>query len=558
MLNKKILVHFHLFYHNQLNFWINKLKNISNCEWDLYVTVCDEDKIVEKRLKDLKSDVKIVKVKNLGYDVYPFLQILKMVNLSEYDYVLKLHTKAKQGVIFKSYEWRRNLIEPLLGTKKQFEKVLDIIDSQKDIGLVASSLCFFNYSGTVPEESYMLNAMMYRLGLNYYPSQYLSGTMFIARACIFEKITNTNFSEIDFSTNSCTGGNSTNAHVLERIFTLLVLNCGLKIYPILTLKLKLLDYFSRLFSIKFIKLNNKMLLRLRLLKQTCMLPIYSIQKTIIGAEAYSNNFKLKELNTKRLAIFAAFCPDGRITDSQIYFLKGLQEVVDNIIFVADSNVFPNEIEKIKDLVCYADFRRHKGYDFGSYKIGYFYAKNHGFLDNIQEIILCNDSCYGPITSFKDSFDRMIEKKVDFWGYTSNSDISKKQKEHIQTYFMVFNKKVFTSEIFEKFLKNIRPQKKIKDVIRKYEIPFTNKLVQAGFTCATYITNDKEIFEDNVNKTFYPLMIIRTLKMPLVKVKVFSNAFLSSIKESSIDTIDYIEKINPQLADIIRRENYLYK
>ena len=43
-------------------------------------------------------------------------------------------------------------------------------------------------------------------------------------------------------------------------------------------------------------------------------------------------------------------------------------------------------------------------------------------------------------------------------------------------------------------------------------------------------------------------------MPLVKVKVFNNKFISRIKEDAFDTLDFIESVNPELATIIRKEN----
>ena len=44
MKQKHVLVHLHLFYYEQTDYFIKKLANINNCNWDLFVTYVEEDK----------------------------------------------------------------------------------------------------------------------------------------------------------------------------------------------------------------------------------------------------------------------------------------------------------------------------------------------------------------------------------------------------------------------------------------------------------------------------------------------------------------------------------
>ena len=89
----RLLVHLHLYYHNQLEYMLQKLANINNCDWDLFVTVCEKNQNSIDKIKSLKPDAKIIKVDNKGYDIWPFLQVLNFVDLKNYDYILKIHTK---------------------------------------------------------------------------------------------------------------------------------------------------------------------------------------------------------------------------------------------------------------------------------------------------------------------------------------------------------------------------------------------------------------------------------------------------------------------------------
>ena len=145
---------------------------------------------------------------------------------------------------------------------------------------------------------------------------------------------------------------------------------------------------------------------------------------------------------RRTAVFASFLGDGRIKDTVLYYLKGLREVVDNIVFVANCPVFPDEVSKLDGLVRLAVFRNHGGYDFGSYKIGWSEARALGLLDPdvSDEIVVCNDSCYGPVFPFSRVFAEMerrrkaAERPSDFWGM---SLVRQYGRRMIPSYFYVF-------------------------------------------------------------------------------------------------------------------------
>ena len=100
---------------------------------------------------------------------------------------------------------------------------------------------------------------------------------------------------------------------------------------------------------------------------------------------------IKERN-KRIAVFASYSEDNRIADYVIYYLKALRKVVDGIIFVSDNEMEKGETDKLSGIVSKAICHRHGMYDFGSYRIGYFWALEHGLLDDATELIFANDSC----------------------------------------------------------------------------------------------------------------------------------------------------------------------
>lgn len=241
---KHILVHLHLYYYDQLDFFIDKLRNISHCNWDLYVTVCEKDEKNLLRLKEFKPDVNIIEVKNIGYDIWPFIQVIKIVDLDKYDYVLKMHTKNfryKQNHIqgfkyngkhFTGFFWRDQLVNAVLLNSNRFLKILKIFNSNKKIGFISDKAFLVKLQKHRLEDIVLLDDMKKRLNINSNYEYFLAGTMFIMRACILKRLANSDLCENDFATISATNSISTYAHALERIFTILTDDSGYKIYGI--------------------------------------------------------------------------------------------------------------------------------------------------------------------------------------------------------------------------------------------------------------------------------------------------------------------------------------
>ena len=124
-----------------------------------------------------------------------------------------------------------------------------------------------------------------------------------------------------------------------------------------------------------------------------------------------------------------------IDDATLYYLNGLKKAVDYVLVVADNYLMPNEIKKLDGLASYTYFSRHNTYDFGSYKIGFLKAKEMFGLKNISKIIFCNDTCYGPFTSFTHIINEMNKSNTDFYGVASNYEF----QYHIQSYFWILGK-----------------------------------------------------------------------------------------------------------------------
>lgn len=252
--------------------------------------------------------------------------------------------------------------------------------------------------------------------------------------------------------------------------------------------------------------------------------------------------------TNRYAIFAGYNANQTIPDYVITYLKGLNEVTDGVIYIADSELKEEEYKKIKNLVIYTKHHRHNEYDWGSYKQGFNWLKEHGYLEKAEELILANDSCYAPLTSFKPMFKQMENRKeLDFWGDLQNTVFT----NHIQSYFIVLRKPVINSKAFQQFINSVTHQKYTPLYITEYEIKLTPMLESLGYKWDSYMPYDKLQHLELADKNSYPLTIIRDFNHQFLKRRTFTTNL--PIMESKEELLNYIKITYPMRYQEIIKE-----
>lgn len=160
---------------------------------------------------------------------------------------------------------------------------------------------------------------------------------------------------------------------------------------------------------------------------------------------------------KRLCFFAGYDEEGIIRDYVIYYIKELSKFSD-VFYVGDFDTSNTELQKLADITIGSIAQRHKKYDFGSWALAF--SSNTNILNKYDELILVNDSCYGPIYPLKKVFDEMDAKKIDAWSICGN--------HFLMSFFVVLNRKLFLSSEFYHFITNITPEKNKSMIIKKYE------------------------------------------------------------------------------------------
>ena len=221
---------------------------------------------------------------------------------------------------------------------------------------------------------------------------------------------------------------------------------------------------------------------------------------------------------KRAVVFAHYDKDSIIDDYVIYYLKELKKISDTIVFVSCCNLADKEIEKLNGIASHVISEEHNEYDFGSYKRGFLYIKDK--LNEYDELIFANDSCFGPFYPLAKIFSKMENENSDFWGITKNNYGYKKsakhiftKRPHIQSYFIVFKKNIFTNNIFADFMQSIKHEEDKKLIVSSYEIGLSELLINNGYTYGAYINAYSRINNVTILKW---RQIIEKYNMPFIK------------------------------------------
>ena len=247
---------------------------------------------------------------------------------------------------------------------------------------------------------------------------------------------------------------------------------------------------------------------------------------------------------------------GEVRDYVIYCLNGLKEVVSEIMVVANGELSEEGRQKLDAADVKLLVRKNKGFDFNAWKE----AIEHIGYDNIaqyDELLLTNNSYYSPIYPFSEMWNAMDDEACDFWGVNMHPETGSNIPRHIQSYWIVFRKKILASDIWRKYWANLPFLQNLEDVILKCEVKLTGHFEENGFKPAAYMRLEKYDKLIHENPAFVSDIQVIEDNCPIVKRKFFFDYNYITSEAGDLvmpfhakRLINYLEKNNPVLADII--------
>lgn len=138
--------------------------------------------------------------------------------------------------------------------------------------------------------------------------------------------------------------------------------------------------------------------------------------------------------SQTLAVMSIYDAEGVIDDYVVFYLDSLKKVVDRLIVAVNGKLTDEGEEKLSALTKEVYIRPNIGFDFGAYKDVLENYLQPEELCCYDELVLCNDTCYGPFVPFTEIFTQMRRTDAELWSinYVEDSLLP-----HFQSYFLNF-------------------------------------------------------------------------------------------------------------------------
>ncbi|WP_240663738.1 rhamnan synthesis F family protein [Microbacterium enclense] len=188
---------------------------------------------------------------------------------------------------------------------------------------------------------------------------------------------------------------------------------------------------------------------------------------------------------RRLVVYVVYDRRGGVDEYVVHALAGLREHAARILVVVNGKLTPEgraRLEPVSDEVLVRD---NVGFDIWAHKE----ALEHvgARLSEFDEVVLTNDTWFGPVRPFGAVFERMDALEIDFWGMTDHSAEdwhmftgSAGVPHHLQSFWIAVRRSMFTSERWARCWRDLPEMPGYRDAVLKHETVFTSVFRDAGF------------------------------------------------------------------------------
>lgn len=273
--------------------------------------------------------------------------------------------------------------------------------------------------------------------------------------------------------------------------------------------------------------------------------------------------------TKRLGAFLFYDKDGIVGDYIDYLLEKMNEHLDKLIVICNGEVNEEGKDRLKVFATEMIFRENEGFDAGGWKHLFTKHLSRDELLAYDEIVLFNDSFFGPVYPLEEMFSEMDSRsELDFWGITEHGKTKNLWglgdydyfPAHLQSYFLCIRKRMFSDAYFGEYWRNMSVAETIEEAVTCFEVTFTNEFASRGFAWSSYINTDEHI-TDNLNNIntyiFYLDEILINKRCPFIKRKSLYSGMSGRLEKCDTSftnrCMKHIEVNTDYPADLIRKQ-----
>jgi len=211
---------------------------------------------------------------------------------------------------------------------------------------------------------------------------------------------------------------------------------------------------------------------------------------------------------RRLVIYAVWDRRGGIEDFIPYALTRLRPHAERIVVVVNGSLTDDGQAKLAGVCDDVLVRPNRGYDIWAHK----HAIDHlgTQIDEFDEVILTNDTWFGPVREFGGLFERMDRSDADFWGMTDHPEETPNPftrsgvlPYHLQSYWIAVRGRMIRSGTWATYWRDLPEMPEYLDAVLTHEAVFTEHFTAHGFVsdvafaASGYPTNHPALFNPDL-------------------------------------------------------------
>ena len=179
-------------------------------------------------------------------------------------------------------------------------------------------------------------------------------------------------------------------------------------------------------------------------------------------------------SAEKICIFSHFDRDSVVRRYVHEYVRAIVSCGFSVLFVSTADrIAAEDRDRLEALGIDVHLRENKGLDFGSWQYG---MGMLGDMEQVDQLLLANDSVFGPLFDLKFMVDQMNGTDADFWGVTDSYEGC----WHLQSYFLCFQANVIRSKVFRDFFAREFHALSKQQIIIQGEIALSQTLMRAGF------------------------------------------------------------------------------
>lgn len=206
---------------------------------------------------------------------------------------------------------------------------------------------------------------------------------------------------------------------------------------------------------------------------------------------------------KRLGVFLAYDADGILDDYVFFLLREIRPSLARLIIMVNGRLTDESLAKLREISDDIHLRPNQGFDVGAWREGILTHCGFGPLRHYDELVLFNDSFFGPFRPFSEIFDDMDRRNVDFWGLSVHGEATGTglcpygyRPRYLQTYFLVFGKRMLLDPVFQSFWETLPEFRHFEEVSERFSAVLTRYFADLGYSWAAFSdTSDLETRRD---------------------------------------------------------------